>query len=124
MEIKDYYKRILAFCADTPLIINFHLDFEEIDINVGYFSGLINLVDGSNLHISEFVEISGKEIKRPKYRYHWQKSNPSVIARWDNAPHYKNLKSSPDHLHKDDKVIDSEKKDLFKVLSEIEKLIV
>ena len=36
MKIKEYYQKILKFCSTDPLIIDFHLDFEEIDANVGY----------------------------------------------------------------------------------------
>lgn len=123
MRIKDYYRQILKLCTDTPLIVDFHLDFEEIDADTGYLSGILDLVDGSNLHIAEFVVTKNDQIKREKYRFHWQDSNSNLIARWDNVKHHKEIKSYPHHLHKTDKVLDSEEMDLFKVIKEIEKSI-
>ena len=33
------------------------------------------------------------------YKYHWQDKRNLLIKRWDNAPHFPNLESFPDHIH-------------------------
>ena len=34
-----------------------------------------------------------------KYSYHWQDTQGKMIIRWDNKPHWKNLKTFPNHKH-------------------------
>ncbi len=34
-----------------------------------------------------------------KYSYHWQKEDGGMILRWDNKPHWKNIKTFPYHKH-------------------------
>lgn len=124
MKIKEYYKEVLEFCSSSPLISDFHLDFEEIDEQTGYISGILDFTDSSNLHLAEYIEILEKELKRVKYRYHWQKADLTLIARWDNVPHYKNVSTFPFHSHQGDKILPSQPMDLFSVIKEIEKKII
>lgn len=58
-----------------------------------YFKIIIYFIDGSALYAREY----NSEEER-NYSFHWQKDN-ELILRWDNAPHHKNLKSFPDHIH-------------------------
>jgi len=51
------------------------------------------LVDGSVLHIREFV--SEDEYN---YSFQWQKDG-NLITRWDNAPHHKDIETFPHHKH-------------------------
>lgn len=50
------------------------------------------------LHIAEYVVINSG-IQRLKYRYHLQSLDGSFVRRWDNAPHYPDLATFPDHCH-------------------------
>ena len=50
--------------------------------------------DGSILYVTELHAASYQ-----KYSYHWQKENGEILIRWDNSPHYKNLKTFPHHVH-------------------------
>ncbi|HBQ27875.1 MAG TPA: hypothetical protein DD719_00335 [Desulfotomaculum sp.] len=49
------------------------------------------------LHINESI---GESYRR--YSYHLQKDN-KMILRWDNAPHWKEIKTFPFHLHVPDR---------------------
>ena len=51
------------------------------------------LVDGSVLHIREFV--SEEEYN---YSFQWQR-NGNLIIRWDNAPHHRGIETFPHHKH-------------------------
>ena len=56
-----------------------------------------------------------------KYSYHWQKENGELIIRWDNKPHWKNLKTFPHHRHEKGKVYSSHRiniDDVIKVIQE------
>ncbi|WP_457613933.1 toxin-antitoxin system TumE family protein [Methanocaldococcus sp.] len=33
------------------------------------------------------------------YSFHWQDKNGDLIVRWDNAPHYRNIKTFPHYKH-------------------------
>ena len=76
------------------------------------------LIDDSILHIREFV--SSDDIS---YSYNWIDKNGSLICRWDNAPHYKNIKTFPHHKHTKKGIEESFETTLEDVLSVIEKKI-
>ncbi len=54
-----------------------------------------------------------------KYSYHWQKENGELIMRWDNKPHWKNLKTFPHHKHIKGEVFSSQRANIDDVLKEI-----
>lgn len=70
-------------------IITF-VDEEDVQI----FSVKAALCDGSFLFVRELITAS-----ESKYSYHWQTKNGTLICRWDNAPHYPHLATSPHHKH-------------------------
>ncbi|WP_369750793.1 DUF6516 family protein [Methanocaldococcus sp. FS406-22] len=51
---------------------------------------------------------------------HWQDKNGDLIIRWDNAPHYKNIKTFPHHKHTKNGVEESDEVCLEDVLKYIE----
>jgi hypothetical protein len=53
------------------------------------------LKDGSRLFVKDYVFLDGTR----KYAYHWQDSSGDLISRWDNAPHWKGVKTFPHHRH-------------------------
>ncbi len=58
-----------------------------------------------------------------KYSYHWQKQNGELIIRWDNKPHWKNLKTFPHHKHEGDKVFSSHRVNIDDVIKTIKERI-
>ncbi len=52
------------------------------------------IFEGSTLHIK--IYLSDKEYN---YSFHWQKETGELISRWDNAPHYRDIKTFPHHIH-------------------------
>ena len=77
-----------------------------------------NVLNGTVLFISELNTPDYQ-----KYSYHLQKENGELIIRWDNKPHWKNIKTFPHHKHIKDKVLSSERIDINGVIKEIEKTI-
>ena len=94
-------------------VINF-VDEEDIQI----LSVKAYLKDGSALFVRELITPS-----ESKYSYHWQTKNGTLICRWDNAPHYPHLATSPHHKHEGAKenVAPSHEITLEAALSVIEK---
>ncbi|MEA3359588.1 MAG: DUF6516 family protein [Thermodesulfobacteriota bacterium] len=37
--------------------------------------------------------------KQPPISFHWQDRVDNLIKRWDNAPHFPDLKGFPHHVH-------------------------
>lgn len=59
----------------------------------------LRMSDGSLLELTErLVETQGS-VSMTKYRYHWQDQHSRLIKRWDNAPHHRNMKTFPHHVH-------------------------
>lgn len=96
-------------------ILNF---VDEEDVQIFYVKA--NLIDDSILFIRELVT----NVEN-KYSYHWQTKTGRIICRWDNAPHYLDIKTFPHHKHEGSKrnVLPSEEITLKKVLKIIEKKI-
>ncbi len=72
--------------------------FEVIDFKHGkdfyYIKIKAEVIDGSVLAIREYV--SEQDFL---YSYHWQDFKGNLLMRWDNAPHFKNIKTYPHHKH-------------------------
>ena len=65
-------------------------------VGAGYeLKATLFLKDGSQLFIKDYVFLDGTR----KYAYHWQDSTGQLLSRWDNAPHWKEVKTFPHHRH-------------------------
>jgi len=79
----------------------------------------VEFIDESVLYIRDYLFLNGKR----KYVYHWQDRKGNLIIRWDNSPHYPELKTFPHHKHVGEKILESTETTLEEVLEEIEKRI-
>lgn len=78
----------------------------------------IVLVDGSVLHIKEYVDVK-YSIERVSYAYQYQDSDGKLIFRYDNAAHKPPL-SFKEHKHtKNGVVIDAPLPDISVVIDEV-----
>ena len=68
-------------------------DFRKSEA-VFYLNLKICFVDNSELHVREYTDLDHR-----KYSFHWQSSNGDLLIRWDNAPHFPNLITFPNHKH-------------------------
>jgi len=71
MKFREYYSHIEEIIKECPIVTHFSIDFDEIDSNVGYLKGRLELLDASVLHFIEFVEIMNDAAIRIKYKYQW-----------------------------------------------------
>ena len=80
--------------------------------------------DGSLLEFEEEVRSRGKHgIEKMRYTYHYQRADRTTIFRYDNAAHYRKIKSFPHHKHVGQKVEAADAPDLHEVLQEIDRLL-
>jgi hypothetical protein len=91
-------------------------------------SSVVSLIlDGSLLHLREFVDVE-IEIDRLMYVvYQYMDAAKSLIFRYDNTGHHKELglPTYPHHKHEgsEDNVVSSSAPDLASILGEIEALV-
>ncbi len=52
------------------------------------------VTDGSILFLTELHTPTYQ-----KYSYHWQTEDGRLLVRWDNSPHWKDMKTFPNHKH-------------------------
>lgn len=102
------------------LIERLSIDTEyDEDADAGIIGGNITFKDGSVFHFKEVL--LGKT---RHYRFHYMDERNNLISRWDSAPHYKDLKTFPYHVHLPDGVKESKRVTLIEVLDTIENVLV
>ena len=87
---------------------------------IGIIKGEIVFNDNSQLSFMEFKNVETG--KKYKYTYHFMTNKNTLIFRYDNAQHYPELATFPNHKHQFDKVIESSEPKLIDILLEIIKL--
>jgi hypothetical protein len=98
---------------------NFVRSYEVVSFkkwDTGFYHNIrIDIRDGTCLYAREYVDEQQRN-----YSYHWQDPGQSLLARWDNSPHHKNIVTFPHHRHtRDDKIIESREITLKEILEYI-----
>lgn len=98
MNTREYFKYLQEVVLDAPHVIQSNLNFDEISQSECYIKGTLILIGEVKLHVAEYV-VTEPDVQRLKYRYHLQTFDNEFLARWDNAPHHRDVKTHPFHLH-------------------------
>ncbi|MDZ7698861.1 MAG: DUF6516 family protein [Deltaproteobacteria bacterium] len=93
-------------------------EYDE-DADVGFIGGRIQFKDGSVFHFKEILLGENRH-----YRFHYMDEGNNLISRWDSAPHHRELKTFPYHVHLPDGVKDCESVSLIGVLDKIETIVI
>ena len=101
MNTREHFKRVQETVLNAPHVIQSNLNFDEISQSECYINGSLVLSGGNELHIAEYV-VTEQDILRLKYRYHLQTTEKEFLARRDNAPRHREIKTHPNHLHLSD----------------------
>lgn len=111
---------ILKSLKDSDIVSQFSI-LEYKNFSTGFYIKVkVLLVDETELHIKEY-----NDINKRNYSYHWQDNLGNLLVRWDNAPHYKHIKTFPHHKHINNKIEESYDitlEDILNVISEKIKL--
>ncbi len=83
----------------------------------------VRFEEGSLFEVSEAVICEGNQLKHLGYSYHFQDKENQLIFRYDNTPHFPNMKTFPNHKHLLDNVIESVKPSFPEVVKEINEII-
>jgi hypothetical protein len=73
---------------------------------------------GFLLELNEAVVAEGGTIKHLGYRYHFQDERNRLVFRYDNTPHFPELKNFPHHRHSEGGVTGYERPSISRVLDE------
>jgi len=77
----------------------------------------LRFYNGYLLELNESIIFEG-EVRHLRYRYHFQDKGKNIVFRYDNTPHFPNLKSFPHHKHLKDEVIAIDKPSVVSVIRE------
>jgi hypothetical protein len=122
--IEDYFRRIETLVADASIVRFFNITYDKRSASIGFIRGSIYFLDGSLLHLREFVDVEyGSE--RYMYAYHYQRPDGTLVFRYDNTPHFPHLPTLPHHKHEGSEthVVAAGPVDLEAVLTEIRGLM-
>lgn len=126
MRIEAYFRQIEKIIEACPVIQLSNVTYEKRGTHEGFIRGELFFVDGSTLHLREFVDVEITE-DRLMYAYQFNDSSKNMVFRYDNTGHHKKLGLStyPHHKHNgsENNVISSVAPDLSIVLQEVELLV-
>jgi hypothetical protein len=110
---------ILAVLSSSDLVIDVEIIAMTIEPKTQSLRAKAILKKGYVLYVNEGI---GENYRR--YSYHLQRDD-KMIRRWDNAPHWKDIRTFPFHLHFSDKDKPIECDEVFvsDVLLEIKNII-
>ena len=121
--VKRYFQRLYNMIHSRGHVEIELLDFDELSDRQGSVEGRLAFVDGSVLVFDEVFLLRNRQIAKLRYAYHYQDDAGQLIFRYDNAPHFPNLPTYPDHKHVGPRVEPTLAPDLGDVLREIDELI-
>lgn len=79
----------------------------------------IRFDNGFLLEINEAVAVHDDSIEHLNYRYHFQDSRKQLIFRYDNAPHFLALSTSPHHKHLPGQVVTATRPSIAVLAAEV-----
>lgn len=119
MHINRYFEQIQNELRKiSSIIITETITSDSRSATLGKIKGQLDFVDSSKLYILEIIDTQLPA--KISYSYHFQTAQGKLIFRYDNAPHYKKLKTFPHHKHLSEKrVIETTEPSLRDILQEI-----
>jgi hypothetical protein len=126
LRIEAYFHQIQQLVNNCSVARSFDVAYDKRSTHEGFIQGEIHFVDGSILHLREFVDVE-TTVERLTYVYQYMGPNRQLIFRYDNTGHHKrlNLSTYPHHKHDGSEisVVASTAPGLGAVLAEIESQI-
>ena len=119
----QYFERIQSLILRLSNIIIERYEEQVLSKDRGNLRIRVRFYDNSLLEISEAIHFDKSKCNYLSYRHHYQKSDGSIIFRYDNCPHHPEASTYPEHKHTKSGVISSNRPDIEDILSEAEKSI-
>jgi len=126
LRIEAYFQQLRETIDACRIVHSFNVAYDKRGSQEGFIRGEVYFVDGSMLHLREFVDVEGG-VDRLTYVYQYINPAGKLVFRYDNTGHHKklNLSTYPHHKHdgSEPNVVASSAPDLVAVLKEIETLV-
>ena len=123
MRIEAYFQQIGEAIDNCPVVQSSSVNYDKRSTYEGFIRGEVYFVDGSILHLREFVDVE-IIIDRLTYAYQYMTADHQLVFRYDNTGHHKklNLPTYPHHKHEgsEDNVVASPAPDVAAIFREIE----
>jgi len=120
--IKHYLNQFENTIKNSRIVLNHHINKKEINdfllILEGNFETSIGILD-----FLEVIRYDGVKIIKKKYKYNFRDFKSELIFRYDNAPHHKQIKTFPHHLHLDSRVFVSKEPSIQEILQKTQEYI-
>lgn len=123
MSIKEYFDRVILFLKGNRNVALVHIDKRVISRTGGggYLRLRITFIDKSRLDVREYVD---DKLRKLSYSYNYTSPKNTLLFRFDNAPHHKEIKTYPYHKHTaNGDVEESKEKEVIQVKKEIDSLL-
>lgn len=119
---EQYFQSMLDLIAALPFVASSNVNLEKRGDLAGFIRGEVEFHDGSTLlFFRELIDLR-PPLKKLMYAYHYQKKNGTLIFRYDDTAHHKQVSTFPHHKHLEDgNVVPSDAPSLEQILREIEK---
>lgn len=101
MAIEEYFsiiKALLDRYAVSTFVVTANVTFETRPAGQGFFAGIVEFADGSQLHLREYLDVVRETVEKVMYSYHFQGAGGELIFRYNNSAHRPAL-TSADHKH-------------------------
>jgi hypothetical protein len=97
LTVPEFVAAIHAQVNAYWFVSEVRLEFKETNPTACFVQGRLTLARGYRLHVAEYVLVD--TTTSVKYRFHLQDASGSMVARWDNVPHYPHISTHPHHVH-------------------------
>lgn len=119
--IEQYFQSMLDLLASLPFVESSNVNLEKRGDLAGFIRGEVEFRDGSSLlFFRELIDLRSP-LQKVMYAYHYQKSDGTLIFRYDNTAHHRSAPTFPHHKHLESgNVTDADAPSMEQVLREIE----
>ena len=111
-------EEILQLLSDSDIVREYEILNVLQDEDFYYLKIKSSIIDDCILYIKLYLSET-----EYNYAFHLQKNNGEFIARWDNAPHHKEIHTHPHHKHSSHGITESYSITLDDILREIKVLL-
>jgi len=85
--IEDYFEQVELLVRRATIVHSSSITYDKRSAHIGSVRGEIYFLDGSLLHVREFVNVE-RGVERYTYAYHYQRADGRLIFRYDDTPHF------------------------------------
>lgn len=123
MLIEAYVQTLLDTVAHAPEVATSDVALDKRGPQAGLIRGDIIFVDGALLHFRELIDLESSP-PRLMYSFHYQRTDASLVFRYDDTPHHPEISTFPHHKHEQSEqtALAAEPPTLATVLDEIGRL--